>query len=92
MTALNTARLEAILGALRNVREHVGAFEGDDVTVGDYNRWIAQLGKVVDGDWDELILDGDDDGTVPASDMIMNIDVAIAFLEEYRDTQYAIAS
>lgn len=92
MNAQQHARLDAILDALRNVREHVSAFEGDDVTVGDYNRWIGQLGKVVDGDWDELILDGGEDGMAPASDMIMNIDVAISFLEEYRDTTYAVAS
>lgn len=92
MTAQKHARLEAILDALRNVREHVSAFEGEDVTVGDYNRWVGQLGKVVEGDWDALVLDGGEDGTAPASDMIMNIDVAISFLEEYRDTQFAMAS
>ena len=92
MTAQNHARLDAILEALRNVREHVCAFEGEDVTVGDYNRWVGQLGKVVEGDWDDLLLDGGEDGTAPATEMIMNIDVAIAFLQEYRDTQYAIAS
>jgi len=92
MTAQNHARLDAILEALRHVREHVSAFEGEDVTVGDYNRWVGQLGKVVEGDWDALVLDGGETGTAAASDMITNIDAAIAFLEEYRDTAYAIAS
>lgn len=92
MTAQNSARLDAIVDALRTVREHVSAFAGEDVTVGDYNRWVGQLGKVVEGDWDALVLDGGEAGTAPASDMMMNIDVAISFLEEYRDTQYAIAS
>jgi hypothetical protein len=91
MTAQN-ARLDAILEALRAVREHVNAFGGEDVTVGDYNRWVGQLGKVVNGDGDALILDGGETGTAPAGDMIMNIDAAIAFLEDYRDTQSAIAS
>lgn len=89
---VHNARLEAIIEALRAVREHVSAFQGEDVTVADYNRWLGQLGKVVDGDWDALVLDGGETGTAPASDMIMNIDAAIAFLEDYRDTQYAIAS
>jgi hypothetical protein len=91
MTAQH-ARLDAVIDALRNVREHVSAFEGEDVSVGDYNRWVGQLGKVVEGDWDALILDGGEAGTAPASAMIMNIDVAITFLEEYRDTAYAVAS
>lgn len=84
-------RLDAVLSALQAVREHVRNLEGEDIEVASYNAWIARLNELVEGDWDALVLDGGEDGTAPAEDMLMNIDAAIAFLDDYRATRVAEA-
>lgn len=86
------ARLETVIAALRDVRGHVIELQGEDVTVTDYNRWVERLNTIVEGDWDALVLHGGEDGTVPAEDMLMNIDAAITFLEDHRAAAYAKAS
>ena len=85
-------KIDAVIAALGSVRDHMRALEGEDVEVASYNGWIARLNDLVEGDWDALILDGGEDGAVPAEDMLMNIEAAIAFLEDYRDTSFAAAS
>lgn len=85
-------KLDSVIEALASVRQHVANLEGETVPAEHYNRSIAMLNALVEGDWDALVLEADADGTVPAADMIMNLDAAIAFLEEYRETTYAIAS
>lgn len=86
------ARLEAVIGALKDVRAHMLELDGEHITVADYNRWVERLNTLVEGDWDALVLDGGEEGTVPAEDMLMNIDAAIAFLEDHRAAAYAMAS
>ena len=36
-------KLDAVIGALKSVREHVRALDGEDVDVAAYNRWIGML-------------------------------------------------
>lgn len=76
------ARLNAVIAALEKIAEHLEDLDGtDDIPVSTYNRWIAMLEGVVDGNWKSLSLDGD---TILASEMVMHVDAAIAFLEQHR--------
>lgn len=84
-------KLDAVIAALTAVRDHVGALGGEDVEVAGYNRWIGLLNGVVQSDWDSLVLDGGASGTVPAAEMLMNIEAAIAFLEDYREAPASVA-
>lgn len=78
------ARLNAVIAALEKVQEHLEDLDGtDDVSVSIYNRWIGMLEGVVDGNWKSLSLDGD---LLPASEMMMHVDAAIAFLDQHRDS------
>ena len=80
---MSNARLNAVIAALEKIGEHLG--EGDeteDIPVSTYNRWIAMLEGFVEGDWKLMALDGD---TILASQMIMHVDAAIAFLEQHRE-------
>lgn len=86
------ARLEAVIGALKEVRTHMLPLQGEDITVADYNRWVERLNTLVEGDWDALVLEGGDNGAVPAEEMLTNIEAAIAFLEDHRAAAYALAS
>ena len=80
-----SARLNAVVAALEKVRQHV-----DDLDVSDivehtvYNRWIAMLEGVVDGNWNALLLPGDQN--ITAGEMLMHVDAAIAFLDAHRQT------
>ena len=77
-------RLNAVIAALDQVRSHVEDLdETEDVSVSTYNRWIAMLDGVVDGDWKSLLLQGD---TLPASEMLMHTDAAIAFLTAHQQS------
>ena len=76
-------RLAAVIAALEKVREHVDELDAtDDVPVSTYNRWIGMLDGVVEGNWKSLALDGD---TIPASEMLMHVDAAVAFLEGHQE-------
>jgi hypothetical protein len=78
-----THRLNAVIAALEKVRDHVAELdETDDVAVSTYNRWIAMLDGVVEGNWKTLVLEGD---VLPANEILMHTEAAIAFLEEHRD-------
>jgi hypothetical protein len=77
------ARLSAVIAALEKISDHLQDTEAtEDIAVSTYNRWIGMLDGVVDGNWKSLGLDGD---FIPASEMAMHVDAAIAFLEEHRD-------
>lgn len=76
-------RLTAVIAALEKVREHLADLGDDDaVNVSTYNRWIGMLDGVVEGNWKSLALDGD---TIPASEMLMHVDAAVAFLESHQE-------
>lgn len=76
------ARLNAVIAALQKVRDYVDELAPDeDVDISAYNRWIGMLDGVVEGNWKTLSLEGD---TLPASEMLMHADAAIAFLEAHR--------
>ena len=81
--AANTARLNAVIAALEKVREHVDNLADDvEVDITTYNRWIGMLDGVVEGSWKNLMLEGD---VIPATEMLMHTDAAIAFLEGCRE-------
>jgi hypothetical protein len=74
-----TQRLNAVIAALEKVRDHVAELdETEDVAVSTYNRWIAMLDGVVEGNWKALALEGD---VLPANAILMHTEAAIAFLE-----------
>lgn len=76
-------RLTAVIAALEALRDHIHDLDDDDpVDAGAYNRWIAMLEGVVEGNWKSLQLD---EGTLPASECLMTIDAAIAFLTVHQD-------
>jgi hypothetical protein len=75
------ARLNAVVAALVAVREHIEDIGDDDVSVSTYNRWVGMLDGVVEGNWKSLSLEGD---AMPASELLMHVDAAIAFLEGCR--------
>ena len=76
------ARLNAVIAALEKVRGHIEDMAlDDDVDAAAYNRWIAMLEGVVDGNWKSLTLP---DEIIPASEMMMHVDAAIAFLSAHR--------
>jgi hypothetical protein len=76
------ARLNAVIAALTKVREHVENLPDDeDVDVNAYNRWIGMLDGVVEGKWQSLAIDA---GVLPAAELLMHLDAAIAFLEGHR--------
>ncbi len=80
-----SARLNAVVAALEKVRSHIEELDASDsleLTV--YNRWIAMLEGVVDGNWNALLLPGEDD--ITAGEMLMHVDAAIAFLDAHRQT------
>ncbi len=77
------ARLNAVIAALEQVRAHVDDMALDaDVDAAVYNRWIAMLDGVVDGNWNNLTLP---DEIITASEMLMHIDAAVAFLSTHRE-------
>lgn len=78
------ARLNAVIAALEKVREHIADISDEeaDIEAATYNRWIAMLEGVVDGDW--KLLELEDDQYV-ASAMRMHVDAAIAFLSAHRE-------
>ena len=79
----NIQRLNAVIAALEKVRDHVeGLSETEDVAISTYNRWIAMLDGVVEGNWQNLVLDGD---VLPAGEIVMHTEAAIAFLEAHRE-------
>lgn len=76
-------RLNAVIAALEKVHEHVSNLADDeDVEISTYNRWIGMLDGVVDGNWKSLALEGD---VLPACEMLMHVDAAIAFLQAHRE-------
>lgn len=79
------ARLNAVIAALEKVREHIADIADDeaDIEAATYNRWIAMLEGVVEGNWKSLELEDDE---YVASDMRMHVDAAIAFLSAHRET------
>ena len=77
------ARLRAVIAALEKVHEHVSNLADDeDVDAATYNRWIAMLDGVVEGNWKSLALP---EGELPAHELLMHTDAAIAFLENHLD-------
>lgn len=77
------ARLNAVIAALEKVSDHVNALEEDvEVDSATYNRWIEMLDGVVEGNWKALMLTTE---AIPAHEMQMHVDAAIAFLEAHRD-------
>ena len=79
------ARLNAVVAALEKVRQHVNELDvNDTVEHTVYNRWIAMLDGVVDGNWNALLLPGEVD--IMAGEMLMHVDAAIAFLDAHRQT------
>ncbi len=80
-----SARLNAVVAALEKVRSHIEDLDASDpVEHTVYNRWIAMLEGVVDGNWNALLLPGDND--ITAGEMLMHVDAAIAFLDAHRQT------
>ncbi len=80
-----SARLNAVVAALEKVRSHIEDLDASDpVEQTVYNRWIAMLEGVVDGNWNALLLPGDND--ITAGEMLMHVDAAIAFLDAHRQT------
>jgi hypothetical protein len=78
------ARLNAVIAALEKVREHIDGLDvTEPVELAVYNRWIAMLEGVVEGNWKALLLAGDDD--ITAGEMLMHVDAAVAFLDEHRE-------
>ena len=79
----SSQRLNAVIAALEKVRDHVENLDDDlDVQVSTYNRWIGMLDGIVEGNWKNLVLEGD---TLPASVILMHTEAAIAFLEEHKE-------
>ena len=79
----SSQRLNAVIAALEKVRDHVAELdETEDVAVSTYNRWIGMLDGIVEGNWKNLVLEGD---VLPASEILMHTEAAIAFLEEHRE-------
>ncbi len=80
--AANNARLNAVIAALEKVREHVEKLpDDDDVDIEAYNRWVGMLDGVVEGNWESLEIDTD---LLPASEMLMHVEAAIAFLKAHQ--------
>lgn len=80
----NDARLGAVIAALDKVHDHIITLAEDvEVDCATYNRWIAMLEGVVDGNWKSMMLD---DQFVTSQEMAMHVEAAIAFLEESRET------
>lgn len=78
----NDARLNAVIAALEKVSDHINTLSEDvEVDCAAYNRWIAMLEGVVDGNWKSMMLD---DQLVTSQEMLMHVEAAIAFLEELR--------
>ena len=78
----NDARLNAVIAALEKGSDHVNTLSEDvEVDSAAYNRWIAMLEGVVDGNWKSMMLD---DQLVTSQEMLMHVEAAIAFLEELR--------
>ncbi len=72
-------RITAVIAALQKVREHINELDQNDlVNTITYNRWIGMLDGIVEGNWKAMTLD---EGDILASEMLMHIDAAIAFLE-----------
>ena len=79
----SSQRLNAVIAALEKVRDHIENLNDDpDVDVSAYNRWIGMLDGIVEGNWKNLVLEG---GVLPASEILMHTEAAIAFLEEHRE-------
>ena len=79
----SSQRLNAVIAALEKVRDHIENLNDDpDVDVSAYNRWIGMLDGIVEGNWKNLVLEGD---VLPASEILMHTEAAIAFLEEHRE-------
>lgn len=77
------ARLNAVIAALEKVRDHICEIdETEAVPASSYNRWVGMLEGVVEGDWKSLKLEA---GSMPASQLLMHVDAAIAFLEGERE-------
>lgn len=77
-------RLNAVIAALEKVRDHVDSIDGsEDVSASSYNRWIGTLDGVVEGNWQNLKID---EGNISASELLMHLDAAIAFLKECSET------
>lgn len=78
-----THRLSAVIAALEKVRDHLENLdETDDVATSTYNRWIGMLDGVVEGNWKTLVLEAE---VLPASEILMHTEAAIAFLEACQD-------
>jgi hypothetical protein len=76
-------RLGAVIAALEKVSEHVsGMDDAAEVDTATYNRWVGMLDGVVEGNWKSLSLP---DNVITASEMLMHVDAAIAFLQEHRE-------
>lgn len=77
------ARITAVIAALEKVAEHLRNLdENEDVEIATYNRWVGMLDGVVEGNWKSLALDGD---FIPASEMVMHVEAAIAFLKAHQE-------
>ncbi len=77
-------RITAVIAALEKIGAHLKDLAADDdVEVSTYNRWIGMLDGAVDGNWTSLALEGD---VIPAAEMSMHVDAAIAFLEAHQET------
>lgn len=76
-------RLNAVIAALEKVRDHIKDIgdEEQDIDAATYNRWIALLDGVIEGDCSLLTLE---DTEYVASEMRMHVDAAIAFLTAHR--------
>lgn len=81
--AASHPRLNAVIAALDKVHDHISDLDGnDEVDITTYNRWIGMLDGVVEGNWKSLALEGD---VLPASELLMHVAAAIAFLEGHRE-------
>jgi hypothetical protein len=75
-------RINAVIAALEKIREHVDTMpEDSELDAETYNRWIGMLDGVVDGNWKSLALT---DGVLTASEMLMHVDAAVAFLSAHK--------
>ncbi|MCB1547749.1 MAG: hypothetical protein KDJ41_07945 [Hyphomicrobiaceae bacterium] len=79
--------VDAVIAALKVVLKEAEErqSEGGWWPVTTVNRWIGRLPGADDGLWDKLILEGDEDGTAEARDILMHARATIAYLEANRD-------
>jgi hypothetical protein len=77
----NPGKVQAVLAALEQVRDHVdGGYEKDhDLWPSAYNRWIGMLNGAIDTDSKALLLE---DESITAAEYLMHLDAAIAFLKQ----------